>query len=106
LAQVTQRLRAAREKQAKGGTSSYLMGLFRAKSKSKSSSAAPPPESPAIVESEREDTPAITKALEDARLKCASLFGANSRNAELCELKLWNQLLRQAGAPEILARTD
>ena len=45
---------------------------------------------------------AITQELEDARQKCAVLFGPGTQRSEACEVKLWNELLRQAGAPEIL----
>ena len=40
----------------------------------------------------------IRTQLEERRLKCATLFGADSKNADLCELKLWNQLLQQVWA--------
>ena len=98
LAEVTERLRHFRGIQARKRPSSYLVNpmsaLFRKKGIATSGDSGDSGgESRALW--------AITQELEDARQKCAVLFGPGTQRSEACEVKLWNELLRQAGAPEI-----
>ena len=44
----------------------------------------------------REQSPSsMSRELENARIKCANLFGTDSEGSEVCELRVWNRMLRQ-----------
>jgi hypothetical protein len=116
LTEVMQRLRLAREKQTRKGVPHFfnLPHFFRSKprepqlpkDKAKAGNAgigghgaAGALHRPSRVSTEPRS---IEEELVRAREMCAEVHPTSQHAAEMCEMKLWNQLLRQAGAPELL----
>jgi len=116
LTEVMQRLRLAREKQTRKGVPHFfnLPHFFRSKPRepqlpqdkanagNAGHGAAGALQRPSRLSTEPRS---IEEELVRAREMCAEVHPTSQHAAEMCEMKLWNHLLRQAGAPELLLPT-